>query len=63
MVLDAQRAQNINIMLAKFGKKSYFDLAQVGIAVLSAAAGVVIIYSMCIYYIILCYYYYHTIRY
>ena len=48
MVLDAQRAQNINIMLAKFGKKSYFDLAQVGIAVLSAAAGVVI-YSMCIY--------------
>jgi hypothetical protein len=28
-VLDAQRAQNINIMLAKFGKKSYFELAQV----------------------------------
>ncbi len=26
--MDAQRAQNINIMLAKFGKKSYFDLAQ-----------------------------------
>ncbi len=30
-MLDAQRAQNINIMLAKFGKKSYFDLAQVNI--------------------------------
>lgn len=28
-MLDAQRAQNINIMLAKFGKKSFFDLAQV----------------------------------
>ena len=62
MVLDAQRAQNINIMLAKFGKKSYFDLAQVGIAVLSAA-GVVIIYSMCIIKFIFTYYYYHTIRY
>ena len=28
-VLDAQRAQNLNIMLAKFGKRSYLDIAQV----------------------------------
>lgn len=27
-VLDVQRAQNINIMLAKFGKRNYFDLSQ-----------------------------------
>jgi hypothetical protein len=28
-VLDAQRAQNLNIMLMKVGKKTYFELAQV----------------------------------
>ncbi len=28
-ILDPQRAQNINIMLAKFGKRNMFDIAKV----------------------------------